>query len=245
MIRKTAELLNRLFRKFKNKLFSLAHLVEINGHYMYARGIDRNSLILDLGASTGDFSSQISRDFGCKCYALEASLSSYNLIPDNDLIKKFNLAVCKKSGPVTFYLSSNPDTNSIIQAVSKKWGIKTNITVEGTSLEDFLAGNKIESIDVMKIDTEGAEIEIFDSASDNTLSSMQQICVEFHRFCEDFKCKEDIVRIKKRLENLGFLCITFVKKNPDMLFLNMHKIHLGHWQRAYLKLLISLLHLMP
>ena len=233
-------MLHCVYRKIRDKLINLSQFVQIREHHFYARGIDQNSLVVDLGANKGDFSSQISQTFGCKCYALEASPSLYNAIPENSYFKKFNLAVCKKSGPVSFYLSSNPEASTIVNDVKKAWGSIGTIIVDGTTLENFLMRNKISSIDLLKIDIEGAEIEVLNSISDDTLRTIKQITIEFHQFCKGFNCRQDIIRIKKRLKNLGFICIILNQNNTDVLFINVHKINLKWWERFYVNLLICL-----
>ncbi|MCX5713509.1 MAG: FkbM family methyltransferase [Candidatus Omnitrophica bacterium] len=232
-------MLDRIFGKISSNLINLSHLIQIRGHLFYSRCIDQNSLVVDLGANKGDFSLQIVQAFGCKCYALEASPGLYEAIPKDQHIKKFNLAVCKKNGPISFYLSSNLEASTIVNDIKKAWDSFGTIIVDGITLEDFLIRNKISSVDLLKIDIEGAEIEVLDSISDDTLRTIKQITVEFHQFCKGINCGEDITRIKKRFNNLGFICIAMRLDNTDVLFINDYKINFKWLERFYVKLLIS------
>jgi len=47
----------------------------IMGHFFYAKLLNNNSIIIDLGAHKGGFSSEISQIFKCQCYAVEPSPS--------------------------------------------------------------------------------------------------------------------------------------------------------------------------
>ena len=107
------------------------------------------------------------------------------------------------------------------------------VTVAGITLENFIKQQQIGVIDFLKVDVEGAEIEIFDSLKDETLLSMKQIAVEFHDFCKGLDIKDSIIKLKKRFKKLGFLRISF-KNNYDVLFLNKHKIKFSLPEKVYI-----------
>ncbi len=204
---------------------------EIRGHHFYPQIVNQNSLIVDLGANKGDFSVEINHSFGCRCYALEASPITFKRIPENPRILKFNLAVCGKNGPITLHISPNSEANTIVSEIKNGGEFAEAVTVDGTMLEDFLANNEINAIDILKMDIEGAEIEVLDSMSDDALRNVRQITVEFHQFCKGFDCLTDIIRIKKRLRRLGFVCMAFDTLNKDFLAINKQKIRLKLWER--------------
>ena len=96
---------------------------------------------------------------------------------------------------------------------------------------------------MLKVDIEGAEIDMFNSTDDKVLKKINQITVEFH----DFKKKDDkpVVRlINKRLASLGFIPVAYSKPSHeyyDMFFvnkdlLNAYEILLIYFLRFFLKI---------
>jgi FkbM family methyltransferase len=237
---------------FKNKLLGgigylilvlsrRSHIKSYRDHHIYINCLSENSSVIDLGAYKGQFSSQISDSFGCRCYAVEAEPSLYNTITENQTIKKFNYAICKENGPVNLYISCEPEVNSIKKNISDAYGIKGSVITEGVNFEKFLEKSGIQNIDILKVDIEGAEIEMFNSISDNVIRKIKQITVEFHSFI-DRSTKRDVALIKKRLKNLGFFYLVFPvpwsrKYDCDVLFINKNKVRFTRSEWAYIFIL--------
>ncbi len=56
---------------------------------------------------------------------------------------------------------------------------------------------------LLKMDCEGAEMEILEKASDQLLARISAICFEYHL---DTYAKEHLTQLQNRLEAIGFLC---------------------------------------
>lgn len=210
-------------------------LLSLRGHHFYARLINKDSIVVDLGANRGDFSSQITSIFGCKSYAVEASPRLFSMIPQSPLIKKFNCLINHTNEAVQFNLALNDECSSINHLPDEM--NQEVLTLEGVTLEKFLDDNNIKNIDLLKVDIEGAEIELFDSLSDATICSIKQLTVEFHDFMEYFGDMETKVQnIKNRLNKLDFFCIVYSwKTNEDVLFLNKRYCNISNLEYLYLK----------
>jgi FkbM family methyltransferase len=210
-------------------------LLSLRGHHFYTRMIDKDSVVVDLGANRGDFSSQITSLFGCQSYAVEASPKLLTEMPDNPLIKKFNYVINRTNEPVKFNLALLNDECSSINYLPDEMNQET-VTLEGVTLEKFLDDNNLENIDLLKVDIEGAEIELFDSLSDETICSMKQITVEFHDFIEYFEMATKVKNVKDRLSKLDFYFIVYsLKSNEDVLFLNKRYCDISTLEYLYLK----------
>lgn len=68
------------------------------------------------------------------------------------------------------------------------------------SLEDVLAALDVERVDLLKVDCEGAEYDIFDSLSDHVLGRVSRIVMEFH----ELHPTHDHRRLVRRLQDAGF-----------------------------------------
>jgi len=217
------------------------NIVSYDDHHIYTSCLGRNSLVIDLGAYDGEFSSKVSSAFECKCLAVEALPSSYDKIIESKLIKKFNYVICKNNGPVNLYVSNQPTTTSIMKKICEMHGTKENITAEGINFEKFLEINGVEDVDILKADIEGAEMEMFASVSDKTILKAKQITIEFHTFI-DRTMRGGVEAVKKRLKRLGFFYLTFPvswsnENDCDVLFINKNKIKLTFKEKIYIFIL--------
>ena len=209
-------------------------IIARRAHHFVLGLLSKESVIIDLGANRGHFSTEVSRDCGATCYAIEAVPRLYESIPENPRIRKFNLAICKADGPVSFNISSQEESGSMSALPDSM--LEESITVQGMTLKSFIEANNLDQIDLLKMDIEGAEIELLKSIDDSTLRKIRQITVEFHDFLPYFNQAEDIVLIKARLKSLGFTCIKYsMSCHADVLFINRAEAGLTTLQIAYLK----------
>jgi FkbM family methyltransferase len=188
-------------------------------HHFVTSWLSPDAVVVDLGANRGFFSSEINADYDCKCYAIEAVPSLYGTIQTSTKIRKYNHAITATNGPVTFHMSTQDESGSMGDLPENLRG--ESITVEGITLKTFLDREGIHQVDLLKMDIEGAEIELFHSLDDNTLGQIKQITVEFHDFLPYFDQKEDIRQIKKRMKSLGFLCLPYsMTCHADVIFIH-------------------------
>jgi len=152
----------------------------------------------------------------------------YSQLPENGLVKKFNYAISDRNEPLKIYTSDNLECNSISQEAASVYGLQGEISVDGITLETFLNNERIELVDLLKIDIEGAEEAVFNSTRDATLCNVKQITIEFHDFMPGSISREEVNKITNRLKRLGFICIPFSYLFPDMdtcdfLFINSNR----------------------
>ena len=195
--------------------------------------LNESSVVVDLGANIGEFSRQLNKITGCQCYAVEASPELYSRIPQTNKIKVFNYAISDKNDPVILNLSSDPEGNSIHHLPATL--VTNTVTVQGITLPSFLAQNGISEVDLLKIDIEGAEIELFNSLTDEELLKFKQITIEFHDFIPAMNLDKDVALVKKRLKALGFYYINLYQhSNDDVLYLNRRLLKVPFLEYFYL-----------
>jgi len=91
---------------------------------------------------------------------------------------------------------------------------------------------RLTTVDLMKVDIEGAELPMFRAAPDEALLRSRQISVEFHEFLYP-DMHVEIELTKQRLQRLGFVAVDFSRVNGDVLFLNP-SLSLSRWSQACL-----------
>lgn len=206
-----------------------AGIEELSSHFVFTAPCNHSTFI-DLGANKGDFYQAFQKKFKGKGYAIEASPALFAVLPACKQVQSFNYAITDKNGFLDFYISENDEANSLTPAISEQWGLKQKVSVEGITLDEFLNRVAIkDKIDLLKVDIEGAEIQLLSSASDTTLASIKQIAVEFHDFLiKDGEYKSKMNAILRKLKSLGFEIVQIsLHDYREVLCINQKKLSLS------------------
>ena len=190
----------------------------IRGHHLYASLLNSKSVILDLGGHKGEFSSILIENHGCTCHVIEAMPDLHAGIQQSKKLLAYHFAAGSQDGSMEFHVSSNPESNSLRLKTADH--VET-IVVPTISIPSFMNRFGIRKIDLLKMDIEGAEIDVIRGMSDNLVQSIPKITVEFHDFIPEMQLENDVAECIERLESLGFACIVFSRHTHfDVLFLN-------------------------
>ncbi|MFT0174628.1 FkbM family methyltransferase [Paraburkholderia mimosarum] len=198
----------------------------VSGHTFFGRFLRENSVVVDLGANMGAFSSQMARKFGCLCFAIEPNPECFAGLKNYEGVVPINLAIADREGEMRFYVANNSEASSFVRTSQSD----REIVVRTMRLDALAQRHGIGHIDLLKIDIEGAEIALLDSLPDVFFRRVGQIAIEFHDFC-GLISREDVARVERRFESLGFFSITFSKAShghEDHLFVNRNRCSLGH-----------------
>lgn len=194
------------------------YLTQIQGHTLWRPGLSAQAIVVDLGANRGEFSRQIISTYGCKSYAFEANPVLAERIVGTNNLTVFNYAVAREHGKLRFRIAANDEESTIERDPTMV--SRDIIEVPSVHLEKFLQSQSIPRIDVLKMDIEGAEIEVLESCSDEFLTHIGQASIEFHDFL-GMTPPEAIDRTVKRFNSLGFACIKIWQHAwGDALFIN-------------------------
>ncbi|VAW83534.1 hypothetical protein MNBD_GAMMA16-253 [hydrothermal vent metagenome] len=142
-------------------------------------------VIFDIGANIGIATLYYAKQFP------EATIHAFEPIPDNYAllrkntqnhtnIKTYNYALGSYDGSLGMFASDSALNNGGFSFYETGSDINCKIQVNVKSVPSFLAEQNIQHIDLMKIDTEGAEYEIIHAMNPRTLQSMKWIIGELH-----------------------------------------------------------------
>jgi FkbM family methyltransferase len=218
--------------KFLDRLIGFEN---VRGHTFYSKKLDSTSTVLDLGANQGAFSRLIAAQHKCRTFAVEASPQLFAQIEESPLIHKYNYAVAGNDGVVTFYESTNPEAGNIVAPKSNSSG--NRFAVQARSFSSLIAEIGLEEIDLLKIDIEGAEIQLFDNMRPHDLARVKQLTIEFHDSVPIPNVStEDVERIIARIVAAGFSGVAMGRKNFDWLFWNQKLLRMPPLAKLYLHL---------
>lgn len=154
---------------------------------------EKADVIVDVGALAGEFSSLV-YDRAGTIYAIEPQKDHYLELDNN--IKEFGL---NKIKPFNIALSGKNETRTLHTSVRGGHTLMTESNaiggeqVETKTLATFMSENNIEHIDILKIDVEDAEKEIFRADDFPSVADKISIIIGEHL--------TDVAQI---LKNLGF-----------------------------------------
>jgi len=168
----------------------------------------RNSTILDLGANEGYYAiAMAQKRQNNRVIAIEPNPKAYELLKKNvdtnnlSMIQTLNVAAWKKSGTIKFYFLPQVTSIGSLMLLNSSYLKEVpnrvqSINVRAVTLQEIVTRFKLDKIDLLKIDIEGAELELLQSAR-ATLEITDKIVIEYHSQA----IKRD-VRIF--LESMGF-----------------------------------------
>jgi len=131
----------------------------IYDHTVHPRYLGPQSEVLDLGANYGLFAKAITARFGCRCIAVEPTPEPFAAIAESPLISKLQAAAASKSGTVPFHVA----TDSIFSSLYPTSSVVRVIEVRALSLSDLFDLVETRPLDLLKMDVEGAEIELLNT----------------------------------------------------------------------------------
>lgn len=138
-------------------------------------------VIIDCGANIGLSAIYFKNRFPeAKIIAIEPEMSNFELLKKNT--EKYDNIFCIRSG------IWNTSTNLIIKDEnSENWGFvveevdyKNNNTIPAISIDEIISNYGINQIDILKIDIEGSEKELFEINFENWLKVTKVLIIELH-----------------------------------------------------------------
>lgn len=168
-----------------------------------------NSLnVVDVGANVGYFSAFVLANFpNAKVISVEPIPTNVTLLKENQKRniptdwEIFEGVLTDKEGTV----SINYDASDAYSTSASLYGLDKSsdlVEAESTSLELLASRYELESIDILKLDCEGAEYDILYCLSDEFLNKIQIITMETHSLDSDTKNHQSLT---KWLENKGWI----------------------------------------
>jgi len=219
---------------FKRIFHCLLHglgIRRLREHSFFATLLARPAAVADFGAHRGEFFAALKSEHPVsQALLIEADPAFAESLKqafgdEADVIHAAAVAESKQ-GTVTFTRSIEPESSSVFKEWSAAYGIADRVTVP--TLDFSEAVNRFgDRIDLIKMDVEGAEIGILESASASDLASCVQLTVEFHDKRAPFT-RRDVYRVCRRMRAAGYgIVIANWPKVDDVLFVNLKSVPVG------------------
>ena len=173
---------------------------------------EKGDYVLDCGAYTGNtsiyFSDLVSEEG--KVFSIEAMPQTYNKLCKNisnyKNIFPYNYAIFDKEKQLKFTEEATPGSR-----VSDN-STENTITVQGISIDEFVNKNKIEKVDFIKMDIEGAELNALEGCAETCkkFSPKLAICI-YHK-------ADDWITIPKKILDLNENYVFYMKHSSNYIY---------------------------
>lgn len=149
--------------------------------------IDNLKVVLDIGANIGLWSKYIKFRNAERVYCFEPNKKALdsltNAFKEDESVIISDKAVSGQRGNLEFYFDSRDSTSSSLLNVYDE--NSSSYEVEAITLEDALDLTGSNFVDLVKVDIEGAEFEVLESASAETIKRVHSFLIELHSFYFD------------------------------------------------------------
>lgn len=196
------------------------NLVRVCEHTFHLESPADIQVVVDLGMNHGDFSTWITQHTGALCYGAEPVPELFESLPRSERIAARQVAIGGHAGIRKLSIPANSCASLSETGIV---GEAKSIDVEIVTFSSFIKSYGIHYIDLLKIDIEGAEIDMLGSMDDGLFEKIGQMTIEFHDFMKpsDRPLVKDLI---KKIEDRGFFVINFGWKNfTDVMCINMKR----------------------
>lgn len=215
-----------VFRRVFHWLVQRLGIRRFREHSFFAALLPRSAVVGDFGAHHGEFFTALKSEYSIsRVLLVEANPALAECLKEKlgkqaDVLQAALVGGDSNNGSVTFTRSIEPESSSVYRQWSAAYGIMDQVEVATMDFAEAL--RRLGGwADLVKLDIEGAEVPVLQSASASDLASCRQLTVEFHDKRPPFThCDLASVCRRMRSEGYGIVYANWPKAD-DVLFVNL------------------------
>jgi FkbM family methyltransferase len=146
-------------------------------------GMDTKGVVIDAGANVGFFTLFAKENGATRVYSIEPDPLPYSFLESNykhdPSVITINKVLSHKNEPVNFDIVLINSVGSSMQEYKLKNDEAFPIKIDSISLHNIL--NIESTINLLKLDIEGAEYDVLDNLDSSYFKNINQFFIEFHR----------------------------------------------------------------
>lgn len=214
-------------------------IVDIGGHSLCTKGLRLGQVVLDVGANRGRFTKEVSRRLGLYAVAVEANPELVKVLR-HEGITVIEGALAASTAMRDFHIGANEETSSMLKPTTSRAHLQVtkSVVVQTKTLPSILAEASLVKACLIKLDIEGAEIEVLTTLDASLRAVSPQWTVEFHDEREfGLSSRDDVDRAIAEMRAAGFSVL--VRNWPartNVLFVNRSELGIGFFEWLWMKL---------
>lgn len=171
-------------------------------------------ILFDVGANVGQTIKDFKEVFNnSTVHAFEPSPDTFNILKTNTTHFKdvvyWNYGVGSTSGDLLLNEYNHSNTNSFLDIHNyENKNLKSTSQVKVITIDQFIRDNDIKKIDVLKIDTEGFELEVFKGAETSLKSGKIDLLFFEVNFIETHKDSPKMSQLWDFITEIGFKLVS-------------------------------------
>lgn len=192
-----------------------AGLTYVPPNFVYRPELTAESVVIDGGCSyEADFSVSLMRRYGLRAFGVDPTRKHAPALRALEVQYPGRFfyvpcAIAAADGVLTFNESRTNESGSLLQDhVNVIQDETTRYDVQALMLGSLLQRIGVETVDILKLDLEGAEYALLDTATREQLQPFKQVFVEFHHHAVSRFQRADSLRIVRRITDFGFSAIS-------------------------------------
>lgn len=205
VIRRTVKKASRL-RQFKKE-----GLVYIPPNFIFFPELSKHSTVIDVGCGyEADFSIAMIERYGAKTFAVDPTLKHRSALIKlrgkyKGRFEHLPFCISASDGALVFFESKTNESGSIMQDHHNRIRDETkSYEVTSMTLRSLLKHIGLDSVDILKLDIEGAEYDLLGKINIVDICPFRQIFVEFHHHALLHHSESETRRLVDKICGLGF-----------------------------------------
>jgi len=172
--------------------------------------IQSDDVVIDLGAHQGVFSAYAAEKTKQVVIAYEPEISNFTklckFLKKNNIenVRAYNFAVSGNGSDRYLRKMNSSSTHNLVEiSLQQELPLEQYQCVQTKSLDQVI--DHIDHVDLLKVDIEGAEVELFVGASRETLKKIARISAETHFSPDDSRLDILLRTLKQEFDNISFI----------------------------------------
>ena len=211
-IQRVDRVIRRTFKKaWRLQQFKRRRIEYFPPNFLFFPELNKNSTVIDVGSSyEADFSLYMIERYGAKAFAVDPTLKHRPAL--NKLSEKYNgrfehisCCISASDGVLVFFESKTNESGSIMTDHHNMIRDETiSYEVNAMTLRSLLNHIGLDSVDMLKLDIEGAEYDLLDKINKEDILPFRQIFVEFHHHAVQRFTEVDTRRLVNKICDFGY-----------------------------------------
>jgi FkbM family methyltransferase len=212
IVQRAARRIRRTIKKqVRLRQASRLGLVAVEPNFVYRPDLSPDSVVVDGGCSyEADFSVHMMRQHGVRAFGVDPTRKHGDALRQLERqhggrFTHVPCAIAAADGVLTFHESRTNESGSLLDDhVNVTHDPTTSYEVEAVTLRSLLTRLGVDSVDILKLDLEGAEYALLEAMTPEQLRPFRQVFVEFHHHAVPHFSEADTRRIVASISGLGF-----------------------------------------